>query len=156
MFAMVILLLIGYQKTPLENSPKGPLKSDGYSPTSPMPTHIGQGLGTQYAVRGLFHFPPQAPEGAQASQAAPAFPVVADAIHGRRGSVQSDDSLPERDLVWRLGQGMPAMGAAQAAHETGSTQCEEQLVEIGGRDLLSGGDVGTGNVSLSIVLCQIA
>ena len=68
--------------------------------------------------------------------------VVAGAHHRRDRALEGAQDLGHRDRLGRPGELVAAVGAARAGHEAGLAEADDELLEVGAREVLLGGDLG--------------
>ena len=70
--------------------------------------------------------------------------VVAGADHRRDRAFEGAQDLGHRDVLGRAGELVAAVGAARADDEAGFAQADDELLEVGAREVLLGRDLGQG------------
>ena len=68
--------------------------------------------------------------------------VVGGADHRRDGALEGAEDLAHRDRLGRAGELVAAVGAAGADDEAGLAQADDELLQVGPRQVLLGGDLG--------------
>ena len=68
--------------------------------------------------------------------------VVAGADHRGDRAFEGSQDLAHRDGLGRAGELVAAVGAAGAHDEAGLAQADDELLEVGAREVLLGGDLG--------------
>ena len=81
--------------------------------------------------------------------------VVAGAEHRGDRAFEGAKDLAHRDRLGRAGELVAAVRAAGAGHETGLAKADDELLEIGAREVLLGGDLGQARRTRPVVAPEL-
>ena len=105
---------------------------------------VGEGHRVEGAGDGVADADPQDVDGAARRAIAQrrVLRVVAGAQHRGDRALEGAQDVGHRDRLGRSGELVAAVRAAGARHETGLAQADDELLEVGAREVLLGGDLG--------------
>ena len=118
----------------------------GRSRWDPWRHEVGEGHRIEGAGDGIAHADPQQVDRAARRAVADrgVLGVVAGAQHRGDRAFERAQHLGHRDRGRRSGQLVAAVGAAGADHQARLAQADDQLLQVGAREILLGGDLGEG------------
>jgi hypothetical protein len=81
--------------------------------------------------------------------------VVRGADHRGERALKSAEHLAHPDVLGRASQLIAAVGAARARDQPGIAEAHHELLEVGARELLLGGDLGEARRTLAVMPTEL-